>query len=222
MKLILSVFVIASFCTSLFAADTGLTASSLKLKVFKMAVSTSPLCTNLVTVLDNGSSPTEVDFLASPDLGNGTVADGTYPCVVIEFTDIIKFKPSATSDSGNCVSSTEYQLDICRNDNNGTSKLTDGTTTTCGAQGTADRVALYLSTGAAGDNEDAFNPPTSIGDTQKGINLTSALVVAGTTSGKFIVNPAGKVCDTNAVGCAGGGGGTDCEMEAPVFGFSKL
>ena len=222
MKVILSAFFLVCLCTSLNAADTGLTASSLKLKVYKLAVSTSPLCTNLVTVLDNGSTPTEVDFLALPDLGSGTVADGTYPCVVIEFTDIIKFTPSTNSTSGNCLTTVEETLDICRTDSSGSSKLIDGTTTTCGVQGTADRVAVYLSTGAAGDNEDAFNPPTSVGDTQRGINLTSALVVSGTTSGKFVVNPAGKVCDTNAAGCAGAGGGTDCEMDAPVFGFSKL
>jgi hypothetical protein len=55
------------------AADLSLSASSIKLKVYKMAVSTSALCTDLITVLDNGSSPTEVDFLQNPNLGSGTL-----------------------------------------------------------------------------------------------------------------------------------------------------
>jgi hypothetical protein len=216
------------------AADLALSASSIKLKVYKMAVSTSALCTNLITVLDNGSTPTEVDFLQNPNLGSGTLADGTYPCIVIEFSDVIKFTPSTTSTSGNCVATTEYSLDVCRGDNGGgSSVLIDGTTTTCtGTSGTsttygtagADRVAMYISTASTGTNTNAFAAPTSIGDTAKGLPLTSALTVSGTTSGKFVANPAGQVCDGNAIGCENATvtGGTRCEMGPPAFSFSKI
>lgn len=216
--------------------DLSLSASSIKLKVYKMAVSTSPLCTGLITVLDNGNSPTEVDFLQNPSLGNGTLADGTYPCIVIEFSDVIKFSPSTTSTSGHCVAGTEYNLDVCRSDNNGggSSKLIDGTTTTCtGTSGTsttygtagADRVAMYISTASTSSNgSDAFNPPTSVSDASHGLSLSATLTIAGTASGKFVVNPTGKVCDGNAIGCEGATatGGTRCEMGPPTFSFSKL
>lgn len=200
-----------------------------------MAVSTNPLCTGLITVLDNGTTPAEVDFLQNPSLGSGTLADGTYACVVIEFSDLVKFTPSTNSSSGNCLSSTEYTLDVCRGDNGGeTSVLIDGTTTTCtGTSGNSttygtpgdDRVAMYITTASVGGNgSDVFNKPTSVGDTAHGLNLGSALTIAGTASGKFTANPTGKVCDGNAIGCEGATatGGTRCEMGPPVFSFTKI
>jgi hypothetical protein len=204
-----------------FAADLGLSPSSLKLKVYKLSVSTSPLCTDLTTVVDNGATPTEVDFASgSPNLGSGTLADGTYPCIVIEFSDNIKFTPAANSTSGNCSTATEETMDVCRVPS--TSVLADGTTTNCTAG--ADRVAMYLSTGSAASavNVDAFNPPTSIGDTDSGFTLGAALTVSGDASGKFVVNPAGKVCDGDDGGCDGGGNGGQCRMEPPTFSFSEL
>jgi hypothetical protein len=213
------------------AANTGLSASSIKLKVYKMAVSTSPLCTGLVTVLDNGNTPTEVDFLQNPNLGNGTLADGTYACIVIEFSDLVKFTPSTTSTAGHCNSATEYTLDVCRAGSGDSSILIDGTTTTCtGVSGDkdnygtpgADRVAMYISTATTG-GADAFNRPTSIGDNAHGLNLGAALTISGTSSGKFIANPAGQVCDMAGVGCEGGNGtGTTCQMGPPAFSFIKL
>lgn len=231
-KLVLGMALSACLPFSAFAADLSLSASSIKLKVYKMAVSTSPLCTNLITVLNNGSTPTEVDFLQNPSLGSGQLANGTYPCIVIEFSDLVKFTPSANSTSGNCSTATEYTLDVCRAANGDTSKLIDGTTTTCtGTEGDNttygtpgdDRVAMYISTASTGAGSDAFNPPTVVGDATKGLNLGAALTITGTSSGKFVVNPAGQVCDNATAGCEGGaGGGTKCQMGPPAFSFSKL
>ena len=77
-----------------FSAFAGISPSSLKLKIYKFAVSTSPYCTNLITVVDNGISAVETDFVNLPDLGSGVLADGTYPCVVIEMSDNVKFTRS--------------------------------------------------------------------------------------------------------------------------------
>jgi hypothetical protein len=212
------------------AGDIGLSASSLTFKVYKMAVSTSALCTNLITVVDNGNTPVSVDFLANPDLGSGVLANGTYNCIVIEFSDVLSFTPSSTSNGGSCVSGVSRNLDICRSDNGGSSKLTDGTTTTCtgtnganaGVYGTpgADRVAIYLSTGVTSGGNDAFNPPLTLGVNTHGLNLASPLVITGTSSGKFTVNPTGKVCDSAHSTC-GGVAGT-CGMQPPVFSFTKF
>ena len=88
-------------------------ASSLKLQVYSVMLSTSPLCTNPYTVFSR-ASPTEVDFLSAPTLGSGNPPDATYNCVIIKMSDIIKFKPSSTS--GLCTADTEYVADVCRSD----------------------------------------------------------------------------------------------------------
>lgn len=208
--------------TQMMAADLSLTPSSLKLKIYKMAVSSSPFCTDLKTVIDNGSTPTEVNFVGGVSLGSGTITNGTYPCIVIEFGSYIKFTPTSDSTSLNCKSSVENTLDVCQS---GTSVLIDGSTTTC-ASSSNDRVAMYLSTASTSTTgSDAFNPPTSASDATKGFKLSSSLTISAAASGKFVVNPSGKVCDDNASGCDGGSGGTgtngagSCKMEPPLFSF---
>ncbi len=200
-----------------FAANTGIDPTNLKLKVYKLAVSTSPLCTNLTTVI-NESAPDYMDFLANPTLGSGLLSNGTYPCIVIEMSDQVKYLPDETSDGGNCDSSIEETLDVC---SSGSSVLVDGTTTTCSSGD--NKVAMYLSTTStsSGGSADAFNPPTTTNDATKGFNLGSALTVSGTSSAKFVVDGSGKVCDTNDGTCAGGGGG-DCELAPPTFTFIQL
>ena len=202
--------------------DAGLGASSLKIQMYKFSVSTSPLCTNPITVVDNGNTPVEVDMVANPDLGSGVLTDGTYPCVIIEFVNVIKFNPSANSTSGNCLAASQSTLQICRSQ---TSVLADGTTSTCPASG-AVRIAMYLSTASTStNNTDAFNPPTSIGDAAHGFNLAAALVTSGSSSGKFSVNPAGKVCDynttTNGNSTCNGSTLNTCQLQPPVFSFIK-
>jgi hypothetical protein len=220
-------FLLAAFSSSLALAtppgDLNLTPTSLKLKVYKMAVSTSGLCTDLITVVDNGNTPSEIDFTSDPTIGSGSIADGTYPCIVIEFADAVKFMPP-NSASGACLSSVEETLDVCRSP--GTSALISGATTSCGTPGTSDRVAMYISTYAgATSNSDAFNPPTSNGDTAHGLTLGAALTISGTAAGKFVVNPAGQVCDDtndNTSSCEGGGSSNTCNMGPPAFSFSSL
>ena len=198
------------------AADTGLSPSSMKLAVYKFAVSTSPLCTNPITVIDNGASPVETEFIGGVNLGSGTIDNGTYPCVIIEFSSNIKFTPSANSTSGNCLTSAEETMDVCRSPD--ASLLIDGTTATCTAG--ADRVAMYLSTASTSTTSaDAFNPPTSGADAAHGFNLASALSVSGSSTGRFVVSPAEKVCDGDSGSCDGGGNNGQCRMEPPTFSF---
>lgn len=212
--LLLALTVFASQISS--AADLGLDPANLKLKVYKLAVSTSALCTNLTTVIDE-SAPDYMDFLSNPTLGSGLLTNGTYPCIVIEMSDQVKFTPDETSDGGNCSTGVEETLDVC---SSGSSKLVDGTTTTC-ASGD-NRVAMYLSTTSTstGGGADAFNPPTTTSDSSNGFNLGSALTVSGTSSAKFVVNGSGKVCDTDDGGCSGSA--NSCELAPPTFTFVQL
>jgi hypothetical protein len=82
---------------ALFSANAmALDASSLKLQVYAVMLSTSPQCTSPVTVFSSATA-TEVDFLAAPTLGSGNPPDATYHCVIIKMSDLIKFTPSSMS-----------------------------------------------------------------------------------------------------------------------------
>ena len=192
----------------------ALDASSLKLQVYSVMLSTSPQCTNPVTVFSN-ATPTEVDFLATPTLGTGNPPDATYHCVIIKMSDLIKFTPSTTA--GLCSASVQYTADVCRTDNGGTTQAPDAVVAPQACMGTdaapvSDAVYLYLTTNAsAGTGGNTFMQPTGPTSTN-GLNLTAPLVIAGAAKSKFIVNATGKVGDD----------GVSCGMNPPVFGFQKL
>jgi len=208
-------FQLALAAAALFSTNAGaLDASSLKLQVYSVMLSTSPLCTSPVTVFSSASA-TEVDFLATPTLGSGNPPDATYHCVIIKMSDLIKFTPKTSA--GLCVAGTQYVADVCRSDNGGTTQAPDpvGAPTACtgtDAAPVSDAVYLYLTTNAsAGTGGNTFMPPTDASSTN-GLNLTAPLVIAGTAKSKFIVNATGKVGDD----------GVSCGMNPPVFGFEKL
>ena len=192
----------------------ALDASSLKLQVYSVMLSTSPLCTSPVTVFSSPTA-TEVDFLSNPTLGSGNPPDATYNCVIIKMSDLIKFTPSSTS--GSCTARTEYVTDVCRSDNGGVTRAPDatGAMTACTGTDTApqsDAVYLYLTTNAsAGTGGGTFVQPTSTSSTS-GLNLTAPLTIAGVAKSKFVVNATGKV----------DGSYTTCGMNPPVFGFSPV
>ena len=85
---------------------------------------------------------------------------------------------------------------------------------------------MYLSTYSGSTNaSDAFNAPTSNGDTARGITLGAALTVSGAVTGKFVVNPSGQVCDDSNdtdSDCEGPGANVSCEMGPPTFSFTTL
>ena len=188
-------------------------ASSLKLQVYSVMLSTSPLCSNPYTVFSS-ASPTEVDFLSAPTLGSGNPPDATCNCVIIKMSDIIKFKPSSTS--GLCTAGTEYMADVCRSDNNaGTHAPDSSTRTACTGTDAAphsDAVYMYLTTNvSAGTGGEVFLQPTDV-NSGNGLHLTAPLVIAGKAKSKFVVNAAGKV----------GSDSVSCGMNPPVFGFQTV
>ena len=200
---------------ALFSANaSALDASSLKLQVYSVMLSTSPQCTSPVTVFSS-ATPTEVDFLATPTLGSGNPPDGTYHCVIIKMSDLIKFTPSTTA--GLCSASVQYTADVCRTDNGGITQAPDavGAPNACAGTDAApvsDAVHLYLTTNAsAGTGGNTFMQPTGPASTN-GLNLTAPLVIAGAAKSKFVVNATGKVGDD----------GVACGMNPPLFGFQKL
>ncbi len=185
--------------------------SSILVKIYGVAVSASLDCSSPISIFDSAAGR-ETDFLANPVLGGGDIPDGTYPCVMINMSDNIKFIP-AQNDGPNCVAGQQYTIDICRFDNSGTTEVRTGTTfgATTACTGTnsvpsPDLVTLYLRTNSNGSNN--FNKPLTAGSAN-GIALLSPFVVAGTSSGRFAVNATGQVSS------AGG----QCGLNAPAFSF---
>lgn len=229
MKKLLSAFVllqtVSAFATP--AGDLSLNAHSLKLKVYKMAVSTSASCTSPVTVIDNGLFPVEVDVKApNPVFGSGNITDGTYPCVMLEISDTIKYSGQA-STSGNCSPSIETSRDLCRLDNAGSTQLLDGSVVLCA--NTEEHVVIYLSTDtAAVPSGNGFIPPAAGPGSQDGAHLASPLIVSGSAMGKLNVSTDGYLCDNeNDTGADCDGAGAEaasadaCRLEGADFSFSE-
>jgi hypothetical protein len=182
--------------------------------VYGIAVSTSTDCSNPVVLFDSLTG-TQFDFLNNPVLGGGDIADGTYPCVMINMSDVVQFSP-ATSDGSSCVAGTTYSIDICRSDNGCSFQTRSGTTfsTAVAGHGTSvspssDVVTMFLTTTAATNTGDNFRKPASTSDTTRGIPLTNPFVVSGSSAGKFVVNGTNQVyTDTG-----------QCGLDAPIFSF---
>ncbi|MBI2519003.1 MAG: hypothetical protein HYV97_01240 [Bdellovibrio sp.] len=196
-----------------FAADLALDPAYLELKVYKFAISKSEFCTDLITVFET-NNPVYEDFLNNPSLGSGSIDVGTYPCVVIEFSDIIRYASTTNSDSGLCVAGEQHSGQICRADWQENGVLIDGTQFACNDN--EQKVAVYLSTGSTsgGGNEPAFVPPTAE-NRARGLKLLAPLIVSNGTIAKFIVDGRGQIEDTTPRG----GQNPICEMNAPTFSF---
>lgn len=194
---------------------------SLKIKVHRLYASTNGDCSDPVLVIDKSSNPTFVSMLSQPDFGNGSLADGTYNCIMIEMSDNLKFTPDGAVGN-HCGNGTEYILDVCGNNSSYTKQ--DGTTGTCtgdngttGANKVDTKVILYLSTfSTSTTGSNAFAPPSAANDASNGIKLTNPLTVAGAVVALFDVDGTGKVKSMTGTG----GDPSYCEFEPPAFSFS--
>jgi len=185
--------------------------SELLMKVYQVAVAESTSCLNPLVIF-NSTDGVETNFLTSPILGGGNIPDGTYHCVIITMSDIIKYRPVA-NDGTRCIAGTQYFSDVCRSDNaDATDQLVGSTTTTYNCTGinppTAanigdNKVSIYLHTDSPNTNS-AFKRGTT-----QGITLINPFVVNGTSAGVFVVDGTNKVTDN----------GSYCEMNQPTFKF---
>ncbi|MCY4643428.1 MAG: hypothetical protein OXB88_02325 [Bacteriovoracales bacterium] len=129
---------------------TTTSASSLKLKVYRIGFSTNGDCSNPHVFDLDGSY---LDFVGNPNLGQGQIPPSNYKCVIIEMSDSIKFTPS--SDVGYCDSTVEYTADVCITDASIASSLPNYTLLdgsdggACSPDdGTEDRVVMHISVDA--------------------------------------------------------------------------
>lgn len=215
MKLILTAL-LALFSLSALTQDYQIgtwsnTPNSLILKVYAAYASDNTQCTNLQQIFSNPEGE-DMDFTNNPVLGSGQLAIGNYPCIVIEFGNIITYTPTENGPNGNCTGGAEMTLSVCQTGSSTT--LADGTVSNCNDSSNM-KVAMYLTTQSSdADDNDAFNPPTSANDPGKGMRLGSPFVVSSEGSGTFKVNASNKIVeyyysDTGAV----------CEMGPPDFSF---
>jgi hypothetical protein len=189
--------------------------ASLKVKIYGVYASTSPQCTNPIKVFLR-SSGDYVDLLKGPTLGGGDLADGTYHCVIIKMSDVIKHSPKVAD--GACVVGTEYSGEVCRaGGDGGLATGLDGAPIACTGDGTSggvgdDTVFMFMTTdpGASTGNR-AFELPLAAGD-GKGIKLGAPLVISSTTKAKFVVDASGGVVSD----------GAECGINPPRFRFENL
>ena len=195
-----------------YALDPG----QMLVQVYAVAVSANSNCTN-PSILFYSGIPTDVDFMKNPNLGGGSVADGTYPCVIISMSDQIRFSSSTTS--GSCTAGAVHTVDICQAGSTSAVLNGDGTFGTsiqCSGTSLAPQqniVTLFLTTASTTTSlgliglATAFQLPGVNGGL--GVNLAAPFVVSGSTAGTFAVNGTGHV----------DGSGTVCTMAFPTFGF---
>lgn len=235
MKITLA-FVLASLTFSAVAATNP---SELTLKIYQVSVSLSADCSSPTTILSSTEGQ-EMDFMSNPILGSGTLADGTYNCVMITMDDVIKYRPVA-NDGATCVAGTLYAQDLCRDQASTGSALQshtdllEGSTTTStecagtdqivGSGGIANKVTMYLRTTspasahADSDNVTSWAKGTVLANSQgagePGANAENGLQLTA----PFIVSGTKTgVFYLDATGQVTGAG-ANCEMNAPEFGF---
>ena len=189
--------------------------TSVKITLYKIGVSASADCSS-PTWVASSTDGVEVDFMTGATLGSPFVEDGTYPCIMLQMSDIIKFKSSATT--GSCTADTEYTIDVCRSGSGTFTALSSDGTFASSASCTGsdsnpanDRPVLFLSTASTntGGGGSAFDKPANATSTTNGFTLNGALTVSGSGSGTFVVNFDDKIDGSNA----------SCDVQPPVFGF---
>ena len=101
---------------SLSLTDPGLTGdpSSISLGMYALYVSSNANCSAYTTLVDNGATVDYKDFATNPTLFEASPTEGTYNCVALRMSDVIRFQTATTF--GTCVAATEYQQDIYRSD----------------------------------------------------------------------------------------------------------
>lgn len=228
-KILFSIF----FCFAMLPAAYAVTSPTVAtVKLYKAYMATSGDCSNPVTFFDAASDPTtypngyaEVDMTQGPTIGQGSLADATYNCVIFKMSDQISFTPTA-NDGSACVAGQSYTIDVCSSHGGSTTPSTKnpetGATASCtAADGTDDTVWIYISTYSTSTTGSStgspFTPPTQASDATNGFNLASgAITISSNVTGTFVFG----VNNTIATLPYGANGSDTCNMEPPSFGFT--
>ena len=87
-------------------------AGSLTIHLYALWISHAADCSNPVLVQQHPAAGVDKDFMQSPVLFQGTPATGSYQCVMMKMSDVLRMRPATTF--GSCDASVEYVGDIYR------------------------------------------------------------------------------------------------------------
>ena len=163
-------------------AVSELEASSVLVTVYKIAVSTSNLCTSPTVVFQNNSG-TQVDIRQAPTLAKGKIANDTYNCLMVEVSKMFNAAAATTQDgNANTTCTTAVNRRICANGQ--ASKLIDGTAVTCqnaqDASNPPQRVTLFFTTlstntGVDTSGTNVLLPPSTVADTTHAFQMSAPI-----------------------------------------------
>ncbi len=187
---------LVSGISALTHASDNVDPSEVKIKVYETRISPNANCSGGFIRVFQSASPTAQDFLTNPVIATGAIPNGTYRCVAMRFSDFITYKPSVTTDSGNCHAGVQGTQDIARGE---VSQGPDGDSVTTAVG--EDIVWVYLST-SGNDANTCFTP------TQPCL-LNAPLTVSSDRTGTFVVDFSNQVQDH----------GASCSLEGPTFSF---
>ncbi|MFZ5630063.1 MAG: hypothetical protein ACOY5B_13100 [Spirochaetota bacterium] len=157
-------------------------ASSIKIRVYKLALSTSAECTSPVTVFESAAG-VEADLVSKPTFGKGKIPSGTYNCMMIELSKVINV-------TGRDVCTTATDKLICPDSTTSQTigSSTAGNVSCSGGTGNNQHVTLYFTTQATRTEANTYEsrvllPPQNGTDGNSGIKLPGALVYPNTRRG---------------------------------------
>jgi hypothetical protein len=165
------------------ASPSG-TPASLLVGLRALRVSSAADCSGLVVVQDHGATDVVVDFMADPLLFAGSPPDGSYACVALDMSDVLRMKPA--SSFGACVAGQEYAGDIYRQDEVDWKDASFAQVVGHGTDGAPveDGVTIFLTRDVAAAESLGISP-------HQLIELGADLVVPGTST--FVWDAAGSV-----------------------------
>ena len=196
-NLMYAILVFASIFLGLTIGAQAMTSpSSSVVKVFEMRASVKSDCTGAVTVFKT-ASPTAVDLVGRPTFGSGTIADGTYHCLMFHIDDLITVVPQATT--GVCTAGSPVTMDIFSDPVNDVSITPEGTTIHATANTEDDPWVYFSDSTQALATNNCFEPNTSGCACSGPCPLTALTLNSDQTHRLFIdfdnrVDGSGSVC----------------------------
>lgn len=184
-----------------FAANVG-SPQAVNIKFYEFWVSPHADCTEMTRVF-NDASPSYQNVSNNISFGDVTMANGSYPCIAVKFSDIVQLVPDYTSDNGNCVQGTTYTRDLFRTGDSSTSP--DGTVINGSGTNPAGHIenGMYVYLSTAGNNSNSCTDPSSP------CQLPSAFEVTGDSTATMVWDFTNGIEDT----------GGSCSPESLVFRF---
>ena len=183
----------------------GLDPKYLKMKVYKLALSEDPYCQNPIIIFEN-DSPTYLNMIDLPNLGNGEITEGNYHCRMIEVSDKIVF--ASNSSAGGCTLEQEENTDICSDSNISFQLIEDQSIQTC--NNNEQKIAIFFSTASANESNTFTNngfmapKPSNL---NLGYRQNDELFVNSPLLLQLVVNGHSRIDNRN----------NTCEMQLPLF-----